>query len=160
MVPVLEQNSITISWPAPDGGEFVENSTVFYTATDLAAQSSGRKKRQANTFSGTIPVPGSQTSTQVTGANFEPYHEYEFRVRASFGNGLEAEIVGPFRVTSAENRELLDSLYVGSVLYILQCIVIEGVHGSSFFVVVFSLLAYPLLLFLPIINLHIRMCSN
>jgi len=69
MVPVLEQNSITISWPAPDGGEFVENSTVFYTATDLAAQSSGRKKRQTDTFSGTIDVPGSQTSAQVTGSD-------------------------------------------------------------------------------------------
>ena len=160
---VLGQTSITISWPAPDGGEFVENSTVSYTATDLAAQSSGRKKRQANTFSGTIPVSGSQTSTQVTGANFEPYHEYEFRVRANFGNGLEAEIVGPFRVTSSENRELLDSLYVGRVLSIYFAVYSHwrsSWQQKLFFVVVFSLLAYPLLLFLPIINLHIRMCSN
>jgi len=140
MVPVVEQDSITISWPAPDSVEFVQNSTVFYTATSRAGQSSGRKKRQTDTFSGTIPVPGSQTSAQVTGSDLRPFYDYEFRVHANFGNGLVAEIVEPFRVASAEARELLNSLYFGSVL---------------------SPLAYPLLLSLLIINLHIRMlCSN
>ena len=140
MVPVVTQDSITISWPAPDSVEFVQSSTVLYTATSRAGQSSGRKKRQTDTFSGTIPVPGSQTSAQVTGSDLRPFYDYRFRVRANFGNGLVAEIVEPFNVPSAEARELLNSLYFGSVL---------------------SLLAYPLLLSLPIINLHIRMlCSN
>ena len=109
MEPVVTQDSITISWPAPDSVEFVQSSTVLYTATSRAGQSSGRKKRQTDTFSGTIPVPGSQTSAQVTGSDLRPFYDYRFRVRADFGDGLVAEIVEPFNVPSAEARELLDS---------------------------------------------------
>jgi len=84
---------------------------VFYTAINRAGQTIGRKKRQTDTFSGTILVPGSQTSAQVTESDLRPFYDYEFRVRANFGNGLVAEIVDPFRVASAEARELLKSLY-------------------------------------------------
>jgi len=111
MEPVVTQDSITISWPAPDGVEFVQNSTVIYTATSRAGQSSGRKKRQTDTFFGTIDVQGSETSAQVQGDDLRPFYDYEFQVFANFGNGLVVEIVDPFRVESAEARELPKSLY-------------------------------------------------
>jgi len=121
MEHVVTQDSITISWPAPGGVEFVQNSTVLYTATSRAGQSSGRKKRQTDTFSGTIPVPGSQTSAQVTGNDLRAFYDYVFRVLSNFGSGLVAEIVEPFNVPSAEARELPKSLYF-TVCIISACV--------------------------------------
>ena len=110
MVPTVESNSITISWPAPGGVELVVNSTVRYTATNRAGQSSGRKKRQANTISGRIPVPGSATSATVMGDDLQPFYDYVFQVFSNFGNGLVVQVVDDFTATSAQTRESLNSL--------------------------------------------------
>ena len=113
MVPTVESNSITISWPAPGGVELVVNSTVRYTATNRAGQSSGRKRRQANTISGRIPVPGSATSATVMGDDLQPFYDYVFQVFSNFGNGLVVQVVDDFTATSAQARESLNSLNFG-----------------------------------------------
>ena len=107
-VPTVQPDSITVSWPAPDGEDFVENYIVEYTAVSRVLQSNGRKKRQAETLSRNITVPGTQRSTQVTGADLRPFYDYTFRVFAEFGNGLVAQIVAPFTAVSHQAGELLN----------------------------------------------------
>ena len=107
----MQPDSITVSWPAPDSEEFVESYVVEYTAISRAGQSNinGKKRRQAETLSRNITVPGTQRSTQVMGADLRPFSDYTFRVFADFGDGLVAQIVAPFTAVSAQAGELLKS---------------------------------------------------
>ena len=105
-IPTVQPDSITVSWPAPDGEEVVENYIVEYTAVSRVLQSNGRKKRQAETLSRNITVPGTLRSSQVTGADLRPFYDYTFRVFADFGNGLVAQIVAPFTAVSHQAGEL------------------------------------------------------
>jgi len=82
---------------------------VEYTAITRVGQSDGRKRRQAETVSRNITVPGTQRSTQVMGEDLQPFSDYTFRVFADFGNGLVAQIVAPFTTVSLQAGELLNS---------------------------------------------------
>jgi len=108
-VPTVRSDSITVSWPAPNGEEFVRNYLVEYTAISRAVQSNERKRRQAETVSGNITVPGTQRSTQVMGEDLQPFSDYTFRVFADFGNGLVAQIVASFTAMSLQAGELHNS---------------------------------------------------
>ena len=110
-VPSVQPDNIAVSWPAPNGEEFVRNYIVEYTAISRAGQS--RKRRQTETVSHNITVPGTQRSTQVMGKDLQPFSDYTFRVFADFGNGLVAQIVAPFSTVSLQAGELLN----GSTLY-------------------------------------------
>ena len=52
-VPVIRQDSITVSWPAPDGSQFLQN----YILEVTLEQISRRKKRQADSFNRTVTAP-------------------------------------------------------------------------------------------------------
>ena len=108
-VPIVQPDSITVTWPAPNGEDFVRNYLVEYTAISRTGQSNGRKRRQAETVSRNITVPGTQRSTQVKGKDLRPFSDYTFRVFANFGNGLVAQIVAPFSTVSLQAGELYNS---------------------------------------------------
>ena len=114
-VPIMQPESITVSWPAPDGEEFVDNYLVEYTATSRVGQIDGRKRRQADTLSRNITIPGTRRSTQVMGADLRPFSDYTFRVFADFGDGLVAQIVAPFTATSQQAGKLQQYYYRVSV---------------------------------------------
>jgi len=109
VVPTVQPDSITVSWPAPNGEDFVRNYLVEYTAISRVGQSNGRKRRQAETVSRNITVPGTQRSTQVMGEDLRPFSDYTFQVFADFGNGLVAQIVAPFTTVSLQAGVLLNS---------------------------------------------------
>ena len=102
----MQPESITVSWPAPDGEEFVDNYLVEYTATSRVGQINGRKRRQADTLSRNITIPGTRRSTQVMGTDLRPFSDYTFRVFADFGDGLVAQIVAPFTTMSQQAGKL------------------------------------------------------
>ena len=102
MVPMVSPDSITVSWPAPDGSQFVEE----YILEVTLEQISRRKKRQAVSFNRTITAPLTSYTLED---NIEPYTRYTFRVFSNFGNGVVSLTVDPFTVQTEEARTLLHS---------------------------------------------------
>ena len=102
MMPMVSQDSITVSWPAPDGSQFVEE----YILEVTLEQISRRKKRQAVSFNRTITAPSTSYTLRD---NIQPYTRYTFRVFSNFGNGVVSLTVDPFTARTGEARTLLNS---------------------------------------------------
>ena len=103
VMPTVRPGSITVSWPAPDGSQFVEEYILEVTSEQI---SSRRRKRQANPFNVTVTAP--QTSYTLEN-NVRPYTRYTFRVFSNFGNGVVSLTVDPFTAETGEARTLLHS---------------------------------------------------
>ena len=99
-VPITTSDSITVSWPAPDGAAFVENYILEYTRGQIG----GRRRRQAESFN--ITIPASQTSYTLRD-NIQPFTRYTFRVFTNFGNGVVSLTVAPFTTQTEEACTLL-----------------------------------------------------
>ena len=102
-VPITMSDSITVSWPAPDGATFVENYILEYTLGQIGGS---RRRRQAESFN--VTVPASQTSYTLRD-NIRPYTRYTFRVFSNFGNGVVSLTVDPFTTQTEEARTLVHS---------------------------------------------------
>ena len=102
VVPTVRPDSITVTWPAPDGSQFVEE----YILEVTLEQISRRMKRQANSFNRTVTAP--QTSYTLRD-NIRPYTRYTFRVFSDFGNGVVSLTVDHFTADTGEARTLLHS---------------------------------------------------
>ena len=87
--------SITISWMAPPGAEFLVNYIVQFSTA------SSRRRRQT---SNRVHVDPSQTSYTLTESenDIQPFENYTLQVLADFGNDLVTSIVDPFTVLTGE----------------------------------------------------------
>ena len=110
ILPMTTSNSITVSWMAPPGAEFLEHYIVQYRL----GQISGRRKRQMGPSN--ITVPASETSYTITD-NIQPFENYILQVFANFGNGLVSSIVDPFTVRTGEACMLTARLIYCDRLY-------------------------------------------
>ena len=93
--PATTATSITISWMAPPGAEFLVNYIVQFSTA------SSRRRRQT---SNRVRVNPSQTSYTLTESenDIQPFENYTLQVLADFGNDLVTSIVDPFTVLTAE----------------------------------------------------------
>lgn len=95
--PVTTATSITISWMAPPGAEFLVNYIVQFSTLGP----SSRRRRQT---SNRVRVDPSQTSYTLTESEngIQPFENYTLQVLADFGNDLVTSIVDPFTVLTGE----------------------------------------------------------
>ena len=93
--PTTTATSITISWMAPPGAEFLVNYIVQFSTA------SSRRRRQT---SNRVRVDPSQTSYTLTESenDIQPFENYTLQVLADFGNDLVTSIVDPFTVLTGE----------------------------------------------------------
>ena len=93
MLPNIQQTVIEITWPPPNGSEFVMNYILEYTSVS-------RVDQQMMTRS--VTISNNQTSFNLTPPTLQPNSDYTFQVFANFGNGVVTQIVAPFTAVSQE----------------------------------------------------------